>query len=88
MQKDTTKTQAMSMTSRDALTDILRQGAQEMLAMAIEIAEVIEAIKFVDGIKEIAAGITTGSISTDVKSTESPSAKLLLCHHPPAEATH
>ena len=36
MKKDTTKTQLMSMTSRDILTDILRQGAQEMLATAVE----------------------------------------------------
>jgi transposase-like protein len=36
MKKDTVKTQVMSMTSRDVLTDILRQGAKEMLAMAIE----------------------------------------------------
>lgn len=36
MKKDTTKTQVVSMTSRDVLTDILRQGAKEMLAMAIE----------------------------------------------------
>ena len=36
MKKDTTETQVMSMTSRDVLTDILRQGAQEMLAMAVE----------------------------------------------------
>ena len=36
MQKDTTKTQVMSMTSRDVITDILRHGAQEMLATAIE----------------------------------------------------
>ncbi len=36
MEKDTTNTQVMSMTSRDVLTDILRQGAQKMLAKAIE----------------------------------------------------
>jgi len=36
MQKNTTNTNVMSMTSRDVLTDILRQGAQEMLAAAIE----------------------------------------------------
>ena len=36
MQKNTTNTQVMSMTSRDVLTDILRQGAREMLATAIE----------------------------------------------------
>jgi putative transposase len=36
MEKDTTNTQVMSMTSRDVLSDILRQGAQQMLAMAIE----------------------------------------------------
>jgi putative transposase len=36
MEKDTTDTQVMSMTSRDVLTDILRQGAQQMLAMAVE----------------------------------------------------
>ena len=36
MEKNTTKTQVMSMTSRDVLTDILRQGAQEMLATAVE----------------------------------------------------
>ena len=36
MEKDTTNTQVMSMTSRDVLSDILRQGAQKMLAMAIE----------------------------------------------------
>ena len=36
MKKDTTNTQVMSMTSRDVLTDILRQGAQQMLATAVE----------------------------------------------------
>ena len=36
MKKDTTQTHIMSMTSRDVLTDILRQGAREMLATAIE----------------------------------------------------
>ncbi len=36
MQKNTTNTQVMSMTSRDVLTDILRQGAQQMLATAVE----------------------------------------------------
>ncbi len=36
MQNDTTNTQPMSISSRDVLTDILRQGAQKMLAMAIE----------------------------------------------------
>ena len=36
MKKDKTQTQIMSMTSRDVLTDILRQGAREMLATAIE----------------------------------------------------
>jgi hypothetical protein len=36
MEKDTTDTQVMSMTSRDVLSDILRQGAQQMLAMAVE----------------------------------------------------
>jgi transposase-like protein len=36
MEKDTTDTQVMSMTSRDILSDILRQGAQQMLAMAVE----------------------------------------------------
>ncbi len=41
MKKDTTNTQPMSMTSRDVLTDILRQGAQKMLAEAIE-NEVVE----------------------------------------------
>lgn len=41
MKKDTKNTQPMSMTSRDVLTDILRQGAQKMLAEAIE-NEVVE----------------------------------------------
>jgi len=36
MENDTTNTQPMSISSRDVLTDILRQGAQKMLAMAIE----------------------------------------------------
>ena len=36
MKKDKTQTQIMSMTSRDVLTDILRQGVREMLATAIE----------------------------------------------------
>jgi len=36
MEKDTTNTQTMSMTSRDALTNILQQGAQKMLAEATE----------------------------------------------------
>jgi len=36
MEKYTTNAQPMSTTSRDVLTDILRQGAQKMLAEAIE----------------------------------------------------
>jgi putative transposase len=36
MEKDTSNPPVMSMTSRDMLTDILRQGAQKMLSMAIE----------------------------------------------------
>jgi putative transposase len=36
MRNDTTNAQPMSITSRDVLTDILRQGAQKMLAMTIE----------------------------------------------------
>ncbi len=36
MEDDTTNTQQMSICSRDVLTDILRQGAQKMLAEAIE----------------------------------------------------
>jgi len=36
MENDTTNAQPMSITSRDVLTDILRQGAQKMLAEAIE----------------------------------------------------
>jgi len=36
MEKDTTNTQVMSTTSRDVLTNILRQGAQQMLSVAIE----------------------------------------------------
>ena len=41
MENDTTDTQPMSISSRDVLTDILRQGAQKMLAEAIE-NEVVE----------------------------------------------
>lgn len=36
MNKDTTNSEHMSITSRDVLTEILRKGAQQMLAMAIE----------------------------------------------------
>jgi hypothetical protein len=36
MENDTINTQQMSISSRDVLTDILRQGAQKMLAEAIE----------------------------------------------------
>jgi len=36
MENDTTNAQPMSISSRDVLTDILRQGAQKMLAEAIE----------------------------------------------------
>jgi len=43
MENDAANTQPMSITSRDVLTDILRQGAQRMLAMAIE-NEVAESI--------------------------------------------
>lgn len=43
MNKDTTNIEHLSINSRDALTEILRQGAQEMLAAAIE-NEVIEYI--------------------------------------------
>jgi len=45
MQQDTTNDTALTMGSRDVLTEILRQGAQEMLATAIEneVAEYITA---------------------------------------------
>ena len=36
MKKDTKQNEHLSTSSRDVLTDILRQGAQEMLATAIE----------------------------------------------------
>ena len=36
MEQDTTKSSHLSMGSRDVLTEILRHGAQEMLATAIE----------------------------------------------------
>jgi hypothetical protein len=36
MENDTTNAQPTSITSRNVLTDILRQGAQKMLAEAIE----------------------------------------------------
>lgn len=44
MENDTTNTQPMSISSRDVLTDILRQGAQKMLAEAIrnEVAEYLD----------------------------------------------
>jgi len=44
MEQGTAKTECLSIRPRDVLTDILRQGAQEMLAMAIEneVAEYIE----------------------------------------------
>src|SRR5512136_563981 len=44
MEQGTSKTECLSIRSRDVLTDILRQGAQEMLATAIEneVAEYIE----------------------------------------------
>ena len=48
--------------------------------------EVIKGIKFVDGIKEIATRIVTGLRWADEINVESPSARLLLYHHPPAEA--
>ena len=41
MKKDTTNTEHLSIASRDVLTEILRQGAQQMLAAAIE-NEVLE----------------------------------------------
>ena len=41
MKKDTTNTEHLSMNSRDVLTEVLRRGAQEMLATAIE-NEVLE----------------------------------------------
>ena len=45
MQQDTTNDTALTMGSRDVLTEILRQGAQQMLAAAIEneVAEYIAA---------------------------------------------
>ena len=49
-------------------------------------AEVIKDIKFVDGINEMAAWIVTNSRWADERNVESPSARLLLYHHPPAEA--
>jgi putative transposase len=44
MEQDTVNTECLSIRSRDVLTDILRQGAQEMLATAIEneVAKYIE----------------------------------------------
>jgi hypothetical protein len=36
MKKDTTSSELMSITGRDVLTEILRKGAQQMLAMAVE----------------------------------------------------
>jgi len=36
MKKTTTNTQSVSMTSRDVLTEILRKGAQDMLAEAVQ----------------------------------------------------
>jgi len=44
MEQDTVNTECLSIRSRDVLTDILRQGAQEMLATTIEneVAEYIE----------------------------------------------
>ena len=41
MKKDTTSTEHLSINSRDVLTEVLRRGAQEMLATAIE-NEVLE----------------------------------------------
>ena len=41
MKKDTTNIEHLSMNSRDVLTEVLRQGAQEMLAATIE-NEVLE----------------------------------------------
>jgi hypothetical protein len=44
MEQSTPKTECLSIRARDALSDILRQGAQEMLAAAIEneVAEYID----------------------------------------------
>jgi putative transposase len=44
MEQDTVNTECLSIRARDVLTDILRQGAQEMLATAIEneVAEYVE----------------------------------------------
>jgi putative transposase len=44
MEQNTSKTECLSIRPRDVLTDILRQGAQEMLAAAVEneVAEYIE----------------------------------------------
>ena len=48
--------------------------------------EVIKGIKFVDVIKEMAARIVSGLRWSDERYVESPSARLVLYHHPPAEA--
>jgi putative transposase len=44
MENDTTNSQSMSISSRDVLTEILRQGSQKMLADAIqnEVAEYLD----------------------------------------------
>jgi putative transposase len=49
MKKDTTKTHHMSTAYRDVLADILRQGAQEMLAAAIE----NEVAEYVAGFRDV-----------------------------------
>jgi hypothetical protein len=48
--------------------------------------EVIKGIKFVDGINEMAARIVVSLRWADERNVESPSASLVLYHHPPAEA--
>jgi transposase-like protein len=51
MEQDTPKTECLSIRPRDVLTDILRQGAQEMLATAIE-NEVVEYVERHAGLRD------------------------------------
>jgi len=57
MDTDTANTEYVSITSRDALSDILRQGAQQMLATAIE-NEVAEYVGLCSDLRDDGTGCT------------------------------
>ena len=65
MQQSTPQTECLSMKPRDVLSDILRQGAQQMLAAAIE-NEVAEYLAYSGGnIKEKLYGFKTKNRHTE-----------------------